>query len=96
MDANYKFIYVGVVWGIFHNSVIGKIIITNLLNIPGPYFLANGETKVPYVIVAADGFPLIENHMKPQPFRWLLREQIGFLMITSAEQWPSPKMYLGY
>lgn len=69
MDANYKFIHVGVVWRVFHNSVIAKIIITNLLNIPGRYFLSNGETKVPYVIVAEEEFPLIENLMKPHPFR---------------------------
>ena len=64
MDANYKFIYAGVVCNdrisdgeVLRNSTLSKAISTNLLNIPGPRTLDDGETEAPYIIVADDAFP---------------------------------------
>ena len=82
VDANYKFIYADVGCngrisdgGVFRNSTLSKAISTNLLNIPGPRTLDDGETKAPYVIVADDAFPLMENLIKPYPFRGLSKKQ---------------------
>ena len=82
VDANYKFMYVDVDsngrishGGVFRNTVLSKAISTNLLNIPGPYTLEDGETEAPYVIIADDVFPLMENFMKPYSFRGLSKEQ---------------------
>ena len=78
VDANYKFIYVDgrISDGeVFRNSALSKAISTNLLNIPGSRTLDGGETEPPYVIVADDVFPLMENLMKPYPFRGLSKEQ---------------------
>ena len=82
MDANYKFIYAGVVCNdrisdgeVLRNSTLSKAISTNLLNIPGPHTLDDGETEAPYIIVADNAFPLIENLMKPYPFRGLSKKQ---------------------
>ena len=81
-DANYKFIYVDIGCngrisdgGVFRNPTLSKAISTNLLNIPGPRTLDDGETEAPYVIEADDAFTLMENLMKPYPFRGLSKEQ---------------------
>ena len=54
VDANYKFIYLDVGCngkisdgGVFRNSMLSKRISTNLLNIPGPRTLDDGETEAP-------------------------------------------------
>ena len=82
MNANYNFIYVDVGCngrisngGVFRNSVLSKAISTNLMNIPGPRTLGDSETEAPYVIVAVDAFPPMENLMKPYPFRGLSMKQ---------------------
>ena len=82
VDVNYKFIYADVGCngrigdgGVFRNSILSKAISTNLLNIPGPRTLDDGETEAPFVIVADDAFPLMENLMKPYPFRGLSKKQ---------------------
>ena len=59
----------------FRNSTLSKAISTNLLNIPGPRTLDDGETEAPYGIVADDAFPLMKNLMKPYPFRRLSKKQ---------------------
>ena len=82
MDANCKFIYADVGCngrmsdgGVFRNSTLSKAISTNILNIPEPRTLDDGEIEAPYVIVADDAFPLMENLMKPYHFRGLCKEQ---------------------
>ena len=64
VDANYKFIYADVGCngrisdgGVFRNSTLSKAVSTNLLNIPGPRTLDDGETEAPYITVADDAFP---------------------------------------
>ena len=66
--TNFKFIYADVGCngrishgGVFRNSALSKVISINLLNIPGPRTLDDGETEALYVIVADDAFPLTEN-----------------------------------
>ena len=68
VDANYNFIYSDVGCngrfsdeGVFRNSTLSKSISTNLLNIPGPRTLDDGETEASYVTVADGAFPLMEN-----------------------------------
>ena len=82
VDANYKFIYADVGCngrisdgGVFRNSTLSKAVSTNLLNIPGPRTLDDGETEAPYVIVADYAFPLMEILMKPYLFRGLSKKQ---------------------
>ena len=82
VDANYKYIYADVNCngrindgGVFCNSTLSKAISTNLLNIPGPRRLDDGETEAPYAIVADDAFHLMENLMKPYPSRGLSKKQ---------------------
>ena len=53
--------------GVFCNSTLSKAISTNLVDIPGPRTLDDGETEATYVTVADDAFPLIENLMNPYP-----------------------------
>ena len=80
MDANYKFIYADVDCngriidgGVFRNSTLSKAVSINLLNIPGPRTLSDGETEAPYVIVADDAFPLMEN-LKTLSFQRTIQE----------------------
>ena len=82
VDANYKFIYADVGCngrisdgGVFRNSTLSKAISTNLLHIPGPRTLDDGETEALYVVVADDAFHPMENLMKPYPLRGLSKKQ---------------------
>lgn len=82
MDANYKFLYLDVIyngrisdWGVFHYWKLPKAISTNLLKISGPHTIHDGDTKVPYAIAADDVFPLMDNLMKTYPSRGLSKEQ---------------------
>ena len=81
VDADYKFIYVDVGCngrisdgGVYRNSSLSQAIDNNLLNLPPPRMLDAG-TKLPYVMVADDAFPLRENIMKPYAFRGLSQEK---------------------
>ena len=75
VDADYQFLYADVgyngsiVGGVFKNSSLHKALKCNSLNIPGPRKMNDGNTELPYVIVADDAFPLTVNIMKPFPFR---------------------------
>ena len=62
--------------GVYRNSSLCDAIQNNLLNIPKPRLLDDGETVLPYVTVGDDAFPLKENLMKPYPFRALSYKSI--------------------
>ena len=77
LDANYKFIYVGVGCNgrISDGSVYGalsKAIENCLLSIPADRMIAEGMEALPHVILIDDAFPLTINLMKPYPLRNLL------------------------
>ena len=57
--------------GVYRNSSLCDAIQNNLLNIPKPPQLHDGETVLLYVIVRDVAFPLKENLMKPYPLRAL-------------------------
>lgn len=78
VDAHYRFIYVNVGvngrisdGGVFQASALSKAIATDQLNLPQPSVLPGRSVEVPYVIVADDAFPLLNNLMKPYPQRGL-------------------------
>ena len=80
--ANYRFTYVNVGCngqisdgGIFKSSLLSEALNNDLLGIPPARPPADFETKLPYVIVADDAFPLKNNLLKPFPFRNLSIEQ---------------------
>ena len=81
MDANYKFTIVDIdSYGknsdgsLFSNSVMGKQLINNSLNVPADKALIN--TTLPHVIVSDEAFPLKRNLMRPFP-----RENLTLSMI---------------
>ena len=78
VDANYKFIYVDVGCngrisdgGVFRNSTLSTALEENLVCVPKARIMDDGNTELPYVVVADDAFPLKVNIMKPYPFRGL-------------------------
>lgn len=82
VDANYKFIYVDVGTngrisdgGVFRNSSLANALQDDFLGLPAPRLMNDGESLLPYVIVADDAFPLKVNMLKPYPFRGLSKEK---------------------
>lgn len=68
VNANYKFPYIDVGCngrvsdgGVFRDSSLNKAMKNNSLNIPPPKMMDDNCTKLPYLIVADDVFPLLEN-----------------------------------
>ncbi|VEN56824.1 unnamed protein product [Callosobruchus maculatus] len=81
VDAQYKFTYVNVGvngrvsdGGVFSASMLSKKIRDGSLALPEPQCLPGRTSKVPYVIVADEAFPLLPNVMKPFPQRVLSYE----------------------
>lgn len=81
VDANYNFLYVNVGingrvsdGGVFNACNLAQKLYNKSLDLPEPRALPGRAKKVPYVIVADDAFPLIENVMKPYPQRGLSQE----------------------
>ena len=82
VDADCRFTYVNVGCngrisdgGIFKSSSLSEALNNDLLGIPPARPPADFETKLPYVIVADDTFPLKNNLLKPFPLRNLSIEQ---------------------
>ncbi|GFS50623.1 protein ALP1-like [Trichonephila clavipes] len=85
VDANLKFLYVDVgtngrvsdggVWG---KSKLRQAITNGDINIPEAAALPRSASKLPFVIVADDAFPLIPNIMKPYPGSNLSKECLVF------------------
>ena len=76
VDAKYKFTFLDVGCngrisdgGVFANCTLSEALRSGSLDLPPPQPLPGRETKVPYVIVADDAFPLSKHIMKPFPFR---------------------------
>ncbi|VEN58845.1 unnamed protein product [Callosobruchus maculatus] len=74
VDAQYRFIYVNVGvngrvsdGGVFGASLLSKKMRDGSLGLPEPQCLPGRITKVPYVIVADEAFPLLTNLLKPFP-----------------------------
>ncbi|GFY21264.1 protein ALP1-like [Trichonephila clavipes] len=84
-DANLKFLYVDVgingrvsdggVWG---KSKLRQAITNGDMNIPEAATLPGSASKLPFVIVADDAFPLMPNIMKPYPGSNLSKECLVF------------------
>ncbi|GFQ64629.1 protein ALP1-like [Trichonephila clavata] len=85
VDANLKFLSVDVgtngrasdggVWG---KSKLRQAATNGELNIPGAAALPGSASKVPFVIVADDAFPLMPNIMKPYPGTNLSKDCLVF------------------
>nr|CAH7717057.1 unnamed protein product [Callosobruchus chinensis] len=80
-DPNYCFIWVEVEAygkdsdsGVFKESTLSQKLRDGGLALPEPQCLPGRTTKVPYVIVADEAFPLLANVMKPYPQRTLTYE----------------------
>lgn len=72
VNAHYQFTYVHVGCqgrisdgGVFRHTAFGKSILDHTLHLPEPEPLPGRETRVPYVFLADDAFPLTENICKP-------------------------------
>ncbi|GFV33301.1 DDE Tnp4 domain-containing protein [Trichonephila clavipes] len=84
-DANLKFLYIDVgtngrvsdggVWG---KSKLRQAITNGDMNIPEAAALPGLASKLPFVIVADDAFPLMPNIMKPYPGSNLSKECLVF------------------
>lgn len=77
-DANYRFTLVDIGaegrhsdGGIFRNSDIGKLIMSDNINFPQPSPIEYGGDPFKYYIVADEAFPLTPNIMRPFPGRFL-------------------------
>ena len=92
VDANYRFTYVNIGCnrrisdgGVFKISSLLEALNNDLLGIPPAIPPADFETRLPYVIVADDAFPLKKNLLKPFPFRNLsIEERIFNYMLSRA------------
>lgn len=85
VNANYEFKMVDVGTngrvsdgGVFSNTEFYRRLVNNKLHIPQPDNLPDSEMKQPYVFVADDAFPLMDNLMKPFSRKNLTREQAIF------------------
>ncbi|GFT51223.1 protein ALP1-like [Trichonephila clavipes] len=93
VDANLKFLYVDVgtngrvsdggVWG---KSKLRQAITNGDINIPEAAALPGSASKLPFVIVADDAFPLMSNIMKPYPGSNLSKECLVFNYRLSRAQ----------
>ena len=82
VDANYRFLYVGVGapgragdTGVFAASSLKQALERNTLNLPPAKTIEGIPCPVNYHIVGDDAFPLSKNIMKPYPQRNLDRER---------------------
>lgn len=82
VDANYRFLYVDVGCqgrisdgGVFRNSSLYAAIASNDIKIPVAQQLPESDTVSPFVFVADDAFPLMNNIMKPYAQRGLTQKQ---------------------
>lgn len=82
VDPNYRFLYVDVGCqgrisdgGVFRNSSLYSAIQNNDVRLPTPDSLPDMQNVCPYVLVADDAFPLMENIMKPFAHRGLDRKE---------------------
>lgn len=81
-DANYKFTLVDIGaegrhsdGGIFKNSGIGKLIMTDMIKFPAPSALNNEGEEINYYIAADEAFPLTTCIMRPYPGRFLVQNK---------------------
>ena len=72
VDSDYNFLYVDIgAYGsshdarVFEESSLKNDLTNGALNIPKPECLPNTNTKLPYMIIADEAFPMLENLMKP-------------------------------
>ncbi|CAG9124613.1 unnamed protein product [Plutella xylostella] len=72
VDANYKFVIADVGsygrnsdGGIMQNSIFGKKLTSNALNVPPKKRLPRTDLELPYVFIADEAFPLTTNIMRP-------------------------------
>lgn len=64
--------------GVFNRSNFGKALAQNKLDIPKPDAIPETNIIIPYMFVADDAFPLIDNIMKPFSFRQLTHDKEVF------------------
>lgn len=83
VNANYEFLFVDVGangrvsdGGVFSNTAFYEKLVKKDLCIPEPDNLPSTKVKMPYVFVADDAFPLMENLMKPFSKRNLTKEEM--------------------
>ncbi|KAM7281307.1 protein ALP1-like, partial [Ixodes scapularis] len=84
-DASYKFTLVDVGQpgrysdgGVFRNSEMGERILSDTAGLPPPAHLPDTRTKLPFVFVGDEAFPLLTNLMRPFPRKGLKLPQKVF------------------
>ncbi|CAH1997197.1 unnamed protein product [Acanthoscelides obtectus] len=73
-DANCRFIFIDTGafgkqsdGGIFRESALYQHLVTGKLNIPADRNLPNSDTKLPYVLLGDEAYPLLNHLLKPYP-----------------------------
>lgn len=95
VDTNYKFIYVDIgAYGkecdstVFHNSKLYDSLTKGQFSIPPPKQLPGFQKEIPYVFVADEGLPLMENLMRPYPGKYLsVQNRVYNYRLTRARQY---------
>ena len=93
-DANYTFTIVDIGdigrnsdGGVFSNSKMGNAFIKGKLGVPEQEVLHGTNTRMPYVLVGDEAFPLRENLMKPYPKEILgIKERIYNYRLSRARR----------
>lgn len=98
-DSDYKFVVIDVGaygresdGGVFRESLFFKLLESNQLNIPPDTELPGTNTKMPFVFVGDEAFPLLNNLLRPYPRNQLEIKGSSIIDYLEQEEWLSARL----